>query len=314
MNNDDFPPLFVSADAASGWGQRMHRRIFAANMIFIIFGSVLAFAAELTTGFSRVAVAAGAAIVFLPGALTGTIQRRLRDSQNWFEGRAIAETVKSLSWRYMMRIPPYDEDNAHADAEFADAIADMRHEGLGKAFPSSTMTTPSQITTRMREIRARPFLARRDLYAKERLNDQVTWYQRKSEFNRQRARLWWRISAAAQTAAVISAIGVVFTANPWVNVVGIFGALAAAATAWSQLSRHDELVKTYGLAAQELATIEELTRAATTDADLIEAVRNGEGAISREHTLWVAKRGDPTETHIPLPREERRPTTGDKRP
>jgi hypothetical protein len=312
MNNTDFPPLFVSADAASGWGQRMHRRIFAANMILIILGSILAFATELTHGNLRIAAAAGAAIVFLPGVLSGPFQRRLRDSQNWFEGRAIAETVKSLSWRYMMHIPPFDEDNADADREFADAIGDMRHEGLAKPFTTTVITAASQITDRMREIRTLDFATRRALYAKERLHDQVDWYRRKADFNRQRSRFWWRISASSQAAAILSAIGVVLSTNPWVNVVGIFGALAAAATAWTQLSRHDELVKSYSVAAQELATIENLANQASTEADLIEAVRNGEGAISREHTLWVAKRGDPHE--IPTPQMiDARQATGERR-
>lgn len=297
MNNNEFPPLFVDADRASGWGQRMHRRIFALNMVFIILGSILAFASELTGGLPRQVAAAGAALVFLPGIVSSSIQRRLRDSQNWFEGRAIAETVKSLSWRYMMHIPPYDENDAHADAEFADALNDIRHEGLGRAFITATNTS-AQITPKMREVRALPMLSRRDLYARERLHDQVAWYRRKAEFNRNRSRVWWRVSALAQILAIASAIGVVITPNPWVNVVGIFGAIAAAATAWTQLSRHDELVKSYSMAAQELAVIEDLTRAATSEPDLIEAVRNGESSVSREHTLWVAKRGDPTEGAI----------------
>lgn len=89
------------------------------------------------------------------------------------------------------------------------------------------------------------------------------------------------------------------TPNPWINVVGVFAAVAAAATAWSQLGRHDELTKSYGLAARELATIEDLARRAAAETDLQDAVRNGEGAISREHTLWIAKRGDTLDRAVP---------------
>ncbi len=70
-------------------------------------------------------------------------------------------------------------------------------------------------------------------------------------------------------------------------------AVAAAFTAWAQIGRHDELRTSYALACQELLTIKSLAANVTTQEDLNNIVFDGEGAISREHTMWIAKRGEP---------------------
>jgi hypothetical protein len=45
------------------------------------------------------------------------------------------------------------------------------------------------------------------------------------------------------------------------------------------------------LAAQELALIRGEVEAAATEDAFAKAVEDAEGAISREHTMWTAKRG-----------------------
>jgi hypothetical protein len=75
--------------------------------------------------------------------------------------------------------------------------------------------------------------------------------------------------------------------------VGPLLALAAAFTAWTQLERNDELRQSYALANQELLSIKALAGTVDTEEGLAKLVSNGEGAISREHTMWIAKRGKP---------------------
>jgi hypothetical protein len=88
----------------------------------------------------------------------------------------------------------------------------------------------------------------------------------------------WRV--AFPTAGVLSLVGPLL-------------ALAAAFTAWAQLGRHDELSNSYALANQELLSIKAVADMVYTEQELAKLVREGEGAISREHTMWIAKRGEP---------------------
>lgn len=74
------------------------------------------------------------------------------------------------------------------------------------------------------------------------------------------------------------------------NYLPLLAAVVAAVFAWLQLKRHQELAKAYGVAALELGTM--LGRISECDsADRLAAfVEEAEEAMSREHTLWRARR------------------------
>jgi hypothetical protein len=65
----------------------------------------------------------------------------------------------------------------------------------------------------------------------------------------------------------------------------------SAIAAWTRFRRHDELSKSYSLAAQELAFLRAEVEDATHERAFRKAVDATESAISREHTMWMAKRG-----------------------
>jgi hypothetical protein len=56
------------------------------------------------------------------------------------------------------------------------------------------------------------------------------------------------------------------------------------------VGRHAELGRAYGLAYQELLTFLSLTGEVHSESELHDLVDSGETAISREHTMWVARR------------------------
>jgi hypothetical protein len=95
----------------------------------------------------------------------------------------------------------------------------------------------------------------------------------------------------AQFVALALAVWRVAVPFAGLSLVGPLLALAAAFTAWTQLGRNDELSKSYALANQELLNIKALANTVETEQELAKVVRDGEGAISREHTMWIAKRG-----------------------
>ena len=153
--------------------------------------------------------------------------------------------------------------------------------------------TPAEISSTMRAVRDLPLEGRLQLYLAERLSDQARWYKMRAVENQVKGRRWFWLSLVAQVlAASFAFVGVLLPGEAVVNVIGLCAAAAAAATAWAQLGRHDELSKSYALAYQELITIRSLAGSVATEQDLDRLVANGEGAISREHTMWMAKRLD----------------------
>jgi hypothetical protein len=104
--------------------------------------------------------------------------------------------------------------------------------------------------------------------------------------------LFWA-ALVAQFVALALAVWRVAYPIAALSLVGPLLALAAAFTACTQLGRNDELRQSYALANQELLSIKALAGTVRTEQELAKIVSDGEGAISREHTMWIAKRGKP---------------------
>lgn len=67
---------------------------------------------------------------------------------------------------------------------------------------------------------------------------------------------------------------------------------ASAVLAWLQIRRHQELAQSYAVASHELALAESRARHVRSEEELARFVGDAEAAISREHTLWIARRDE----------------------
>jgi SMODS and SLOG-associating 2TM effector domain 3/SMODS and SLOG-associating 2TM effector domain 1 len=293
MGRSDYPALYQAASDASRDGQNTYKRLVQADLALVVTGAMLGALAFLVPTSYAAYFAAVAAIVLLGSVVAKYVNRQRTDDKEWFDGRAVAESVKTLTWRYMMRLEPFEDDTT-CDQKFIDELDATREARSGLQYRVGSLGEGAeQITPRMREVRKLPVEERRDLYVKERLEDQARWYGKKSEDNRRIAnRLFWA-ALAAQFVALALAVWRVASPSAGLSLVGPLLALAAAFTAWTQLGRNDELSKSYALANQELLSIKALADTVGNEQELVKVVRDGEGAISREHTMWIAKRGKP---------------------
>jgi len=110
----DYPALAIAAGEASRAGRRGHTRLVLVDLALLAAAGLVGGASPLLASFG-VGWERALAAVLLTLALFAMVATRLRayDTQ-WFDGRAVAETVKSATWRYAMRASPYDADNAAA--------------------------------------------------------------------------------------------------------------------------------------------------------------------------------------------------------
>jgi hypothetical protein len=291
---DAYPALYVVADSGSVAGQRLYRRLVAVELALVLAGAGFATLGTFVPALQRICLWLAAASLI--GAIAMKLINRQGGSyQRWFDGRAVAETVKTQTWRYMMRVPPYGTD-ANADESFAaDVISAMRARPDLVQPLDRLPDDPRQISSTMRAVRALPLDARLQVYLAERLADQAKWYKARAIANLAQGRRWFWLSLLAQVAAVLFAfLSLLWPDDAVATLIALGAAVATAATAWGQLGRHDELSKSYALAYQELITIQALAGTAVTEDGLDRLVTSGESAISREHTMWMAKRADPT--------------------
>jgi hypothetical protein len=295
----DYPALYVAAAGAAKRGQAVHRRLSLAGLGLTAVGLTLILATawlqpllglpEVFMGRLPIVISA---LSFLVALVLKFIARANAFDADWYNGRALAETVKGLAWRYMMRVPPYA--TADADRRFTVDLTQVLRRAPGFRQATDRLPLrPQQISTLMREVRGLPVAGRRAYYLTERLLDQADWYQARSVASSRAGTRWFWLSVALEVAAAgLALVALAGGGDPLLRIIAVLASIALAVTAWSQLNRYDELSRTYATAFHELSLI---AAAAGDDADrapLQELVRDGEEAIGREHRLWVAQRGE----------------------
>jgi hypothetical protein len=212
----------------------------------------------------------------------------------WYEGRAAAESVKTLAWKYVVRARPFAGEAESVDA---DRAYELQMDEVFQAFRDSPVIPPDSrpaITDEMRRLRAAPLNMRRDLYLQERVRAQRTWYLSRADLCDNETAKWQLVSIAAIIVGGCFAVLQIFNVVPW-HVLGTFTTVAASVTAWTQLKQFGPLASAYRLAGTELDLIEvQLSRVDPARPDAEESwsrlARDAEDAVSREHTIWRARR------------------------
>jgi len=209
----------------------------------------------------------------------------------WYQSRALAESCKTLTWRYITCSELFEKSLSAENAKkiFVDRIRSIVDEvkDLTSKLNSKTLNLPI-VTSKMKEVRTLSTNERKKLFVEKRINDQKNRYSTRVEFNQKRHNFWFWVIFTFQFLSIVAIVYLIKTPNSNWNFVGLFTTISA--LSWLQLKRHQELKEAYTTATQELNFIVELSENVKTDIELSKFVLDSENAISREHTLWVAQR------------------------
>ena len=157
-----------------------------------------------------------------------------KPDRRWYELRAIAESSKSLAWRYQVGGSPFGLSQLRAeeiDQNFVLRIQDIVDRFRNLGIPPAEN---SQITQDMRRLRSEPLEVRKSEYRMFRLEDQKKWYEEKANHSRRLAARCQIgllvVEIIALCTAVVSAIWV------WpISLYSVFSALAIAGVGWFQI-------------------------------------------------------------------------------
>lgn len=286
-----YPGLYRGADAAASSAQRTYLLLQRAHLGSLIAAAVVGIFISLTTGAAIVWTYTAMAVVLAVGLLVFWVGRSRQYDKVWFDCRAIAESIKSMAWRFMMRTPPFHNASS-ADQGFIFQMREIREArpDCHKHIAGVAAASGTAITDFMRQARELPFDQRKSLYIQERLRDQRSWYSSNATLNARNGDRWFWATAGLQGIAIAAAIIQAVAGGVGFNIVPGLTTWAAAFAAWNQIKRHDELTKTYSVPAQELAELEAIASSLTAESDFPQLVEQVEEAISREHTMWCARR------------------------
>lgn len=291
LTDQDLPALFGAADYTSISAQRQFMGATRLRLVLLV-AAAAAGAARVQWEINWFAFA-GAALL-LAAAILELYILRDRPDRRWYEGRAAAESAKTLGWRYAVAGAPFALDampQRQTDRLLIDRLEEILTD-LGDLSFDPRHSTAQQITPAMRELRAGPLDQRKAAYESQRIQHQIDWYANNSaRHERQARRLTWAVLAFEILGAVGGLLLALRPGLPVANVLGVAATAAAAVGAWLQAKQHHTVARAYAVAAQELSSIRSLIRWQETEQDWSRFVDDAETAISREHTLWRANRG-----------------------
>jgi hypothetical protein len=287
-----FPALYRCADDAALAGQKWYIRWVTINLSLLFVGALVG-SFGLTDVTSKRLANIVAAITFFAGVGVTILLATRRWEKIWYAGRAVAESAKSLTWKFVCSADPFPSAMPYPDAValFTASLHELLSENKQLApLLAGPNATAEQVTSYMSGLRQAAVSVKRDVYWSQRVVEQQQWYAQKSADNRDKRNIWFALlvllQVAAGGAAVLLAVQPMF---PW-KASTVFSTLASVTVAWGAMKRYQELAQSYGLAAQELSLIAARAPYIGTEAELGRFVNDAETAISREHAMWVARR------------------------
>ena len=286
MQEADFPALFRGADTASNKYQHLYLTLISAEYVLLIFASILSL--SLFSGPTFYAIFACVFFAALAILLTRAFWK---PEQEWYRCRALAESVKTMTWRYVTQAEPFNAGDIVADrAKFRDHLHELFQVNLVVAEKiDNEWSAGQQITPTMDNLRNIDAAARLANYQQNRVLDQQQWYQRKAAANRKSAKHWIIAGVVAYVVAAGLAIARIRYPNFSFFPIDPIIVIASSLIGWMQIKKFNELSAAYNVTANEIGLILPKSHAVSTDEELSEFVSEAESAFSREHTMWIAR-------------------------
>ena len=287
MNEPTFPALYHAADEASNEAQSSLLLFHKLNSIFLVLAAICALVSIQNSYY-----AIASAILFFC-SLAAYAYSRVRDFQGrWYQARALAESVKTVTWRLIMSAEPFGKVGEEANLEeFRKVLAELLQDNKGiDEQLSGDWSQHDQITPEMRNVLSLPFADKRQFYLEKRIDDQRRWYAKKSGDNRKSSKQYFIMLCGIYAIAIILLL--IRIANPETKLlpIDVLAVIASAIIGWMQIKRFNDLASAYGLTAHEVGIIKSRYESVKTNEHLSAFVSDAENAFSREHTQWAARR------------------------
>lgn len=288
VESGDYPALYQAADKASVEAQRKHLLI-----VRLYLGLLVASAVSLTYATQTKWMSVVAALLFLSTLGLAILQAFKDHEKTWYNGRAVAESVKTSAWRYMMRAEPYSDAESieMVRREFCNDLKQILKQNRSLAeHIGGDISTRAPIPEKMDKVRSLDVEDRLNIYNESRIDEQRRWYAKKYTSNKKKATRWFYGMILLH--AVAAGILIVQIEDPNLGGLPTNAVIVAAGSilTWIRTKKHKENATAYSLTAHEIGLIKQESASVVGEADLSDFVKDSENAFSREHTQWVAQK------------------------
>jgi len=283
---NDLPAVFYAADDASSAAQQRYVQLVRTQTGLLLLAALLSVAAA---GWERPLIGVAAIVVLAVVALLEIVPAKAVADGAWYLGRAVAESAKTLGWRYAVGGAPFfvvstEESAERLLAERLDDVVSLGGRGWLLRAEDEAIATSWMISCRGSSLEQR-----RTVYRKRRIEDQIRWYESKATENARSSKVWTIVPASISVAGIALAL-FVRSDGPWIAAIALASVGTCAAMAWAMLRSYRQQAEAYRLTAEELQSIRQAVDSVVEEEAWAIFVAGAEHAISREHTMWSATR------------------------
>ena len=207
---------------------------------------------------------------------------------DWYYGRAVAESIKTMTWKFAMRPAKKESQNSHEE-QFNQQIFNVLKiwEGLRPNLKESD--AENFVSQNLAEVKSKvDWQKKREYYRRGRILNQQKWYKERAAKNKELGKQYFALTILCYALAMVLSILYINNLDHW-NFVPLITVIASAMISWTQLNHFRDLNNAYTVARIEIEEILKQMANATED-DFYELVEDAENAFSREHTLWMARK------------------------
>lgn len=297
MKQDDFPSYFIAGDKASLKAQKSYLLLFRTDLILMCTASAITMYAFEYSDVKKI-IFYFVFFIILSALIISLILKINKYEDIWYRGRALAESCKTLTWRYVTCSEYFEKILASAEARsrFISRIKEINNQfkDIEKSLNSDDINK-SIITPKMNNIRESSLENRENIYLKERVEDQLDWYSSKSKINEKKYSKWFWIVIILQVITLISIGYLIENPDSKFNLISTFTTLSASGFSWLQVKNYQENKEAYTTATSELNLIKadyQILQESNLDreSEFAKFVLDAENAMSREHTMWLAQK------------------------
>lgn len=292
IRKQDYPNYYIAGDSASLKAQSAYVNFVRWDLILMTVSTTISIYNYQSLN-SKTAVYEISALLLVSALLVSVVLKLKRYEDTWYRGRALAESCKTLTWRYVMCSEYFEHSLNVQEAEkrFIERIREIHSEfvDLHDQLSASNLALPI-ITDEMIRLRQLGVVERRQYYLNNRIQDQITWYSKKADTNKTKYEAWFIAVISCQFLALLSIVYLIKYPLSNFNFVGLFSTIAASGFSWLQLKKYQENKQAYTTATSELNLIKTESNRDFSDDEFSKYVLDSENAMSREHTMWLAQK------------------------
>ncbi len=212
-----------------------------------IFG--FSFSSTTVTNTVAASLVSAAAVLFAIGA--AALRFYLKLDEQWYQRRALAESVIGLAWRYSMEalageLPGASPTAAQGDGGYAREYGVLLESARRMDLPPPPSGVDDIITPMMRALRQETVPDKRTSYFAYRLDDQNNFYMKQAhQFHTSRNRLRWVVVGCYSVGALLL---------PFNGLAAMTTAAGSVGT-WLAAKHYSDLSQSYSAMARELGVL-----------------------------------------------------------